>query len=624
MCGIAGFTHEMDPTCASSIVQDMSRTLTHRGPDGKGTYIDSHIAIAHRRLAILDQSIRGLQPMASRDGKWQMAFNGYISNYKTLRQMLKDDHEFSSSSDTEVLVEAWSRLGIDIIPKLNGMFAFAAWNPTTQKLYLCRDRYGTKPLYYVQRANAILFASEIKPLLRHPCYETQLDKRALMEYFCFQNVFSNRTLFSGIHMLEAGTLLEYDTRTGKQTSLRWHEFIFNDDLPRLSMEEYAAETRRLLEQAITKQMASDVPIGCYLSGGIDSSSIATIARRIHHPLLTFTAGFEMSAVNGFEADFDERKAARQLSQILQSTHHELEITSRHMPKVLNQLIYHIEDLRMGMSYPNFLISKLASTKIKVGLQGIGGDEFFAGYPWRYQLSRPDRDGHYQSKVRLVPTTSMQKLFSFAIEQDELEWPRRAFDQIASQFPSRLENSWSQQISSLLFFDIKTFLSGLLTIADRTSMASGIEERYPFLDNDLVDFSLQLPAQYKISRRQMHAKIERSRTGYQAEKFCHGKYILREALKPILPTAILERPKQGFSSPESSWLRGPNQAFVRKILLGDQSASKAWLSQQFVSEIIDQHSEGIAEHRLLLWSLLSFEAWCRLFINGEYKNAIPDL
>ncbi len=384
-------------------------------------------------------------------------------------------------------------------------------------------------------------------------------------------------------------------------------------------------TRELIFAAVERQLVSDVPVGSYLSGGIDSASIVAAASQHVPRLQTFTGGFEMSAVEGYEAGFDERRAAEIMAYTYGCEHYEQVLNAGDIRWALPRVIWHLEDLRLGMSYPNFYVARLASKFVKVCFSGAGGDELFAGYPWRYYrvFKSLDPDAYFLASYdywqRLTKEGDRRLLLKGAGgEADDAEM----FGVFKSAFgdPSRLRfNSPEDQVASSLAFECRNFLSGLLIVGDRLSMAHGMEERVPFLDNALVEFVQRLPISLKLSDleqvRQLDEDAVRKKL-HAEDQFSGGKYVLREAVGDLVPEETRRRPKQGFSAPDSSWYRGENAAYVRSLLLEQDMASADYLDPDFVRKTIDDHVERRSNNRLLIWSFLCFEQWCRTFLNGE--------
>jgi asparagine synthase (glutamine-hydrolysing) len=630
MCGIAGIFNLNGVAIAPSILRQMVDTISYRGPDGEGFFIDGNIAIGHKRLAILDPSSNAAQPMFSKDGDWVIAFNGCIYNFKELRHELRaKGHQFFSSGDTEVIAEGLSSSGISFCERLNGMFAVAAWHKPTNTIYLSRDRYGIKPLYYWFNGKSFVFASEIKAILKHPDYSIDIDYNALNQYFTFQNVFTYNTLFSGINILPPGNTIKINTETSAIRRYPWWDFDFLSPDENMSFDDAIIETRRLLRNAVTRQLVSDVPIGSYLSGGIDSGSITAYASTHLGQLSTFTCGFDMSEVTGIEANYDERRDAQLMANYFKTQHYEQVIHAGDLSLSLPQVVWHIEDLRVGMSYPNYYISRLASKFVKVCFQGTGGDELFGGYPWRYYkvLGSIDKEEYlkqyYSYWQRLVPDTDREELFSpEVLKRMDRELPWQAFRNVFTLNDKLSYNTPEQQIQNSLYFEIKTFLPALLLIGDKLSMANGLEERFPFLDNDLVNFAQKIPVKHKLGNFEKIKRIDENelkakRQIYQ--ELNEGKNVLRKAMEEFIPQKILNRRKQGFSAPDESWYRGENASYVKNLLLNQKTISTEFINRDYIEKIIHEHISERINHRLLIWSFMNFEWWCRLFLKGEKIN-----
>jgi len=626
MCGIAGIFNINGSSVALNTIQSMMDALAHRGPDGEGHFINDNLALGHRRLSILDTSSKGAQPMHSKDGKWVLVFNGCIYNFLELKLELQSlGHSFISSSDTEVLTEGVSRYGPSFFERLNGMFAIAAWNKITKELYLSRDRHGTKPLYYWQNEGVLVFASEIKAILKHPNFKVEVDLHALNEYFTFQNLFSYNTLFKGVTLLPPANTVKISTSVALKHN-SWWDYDFNHPDDKMTFEDAKLETERLFKIAVARQMISDVPVGSYLSGGMDSCSISAIASRHVKRLSTFTCGFDMSEVTGVEANYDERKEAELMANYLKTEHYEQIMNAGDLRWSLPRVVYHLEDLRVGMSYPNYYISRLASKFVKVCLQGTGGDELYGGYPWRYyrifkSLNQNDFfNQYYNFWQRLVSDADKTNLFEPSVLKEiDIEQPRRTFERVFTFNNSLKYDTPEQHINNSLYFEIKTFLPGLLIVGDKLSMANGLEERFPFLDNDLVNFAQSVPIKHKLGNLDLMKRIDENdfrdkKTIYNEHS--DGKTVLRRAMMDFIPDRILNRKKQGFSAPDESWYRGENAEYVKDLLLTNNTVSTQFISKAYIHKIVYEHINQKINHRLLIWSFMNFEWWCRIFLNNE--------
>jgi asparagine synthase (glutamine-hydrolysing) len=622
MCGIVGFLNLNGAAADERIVVAMRDALVHRGPDGKGTHVDGALALGHRRLAIIDLTDAATQPMLSPDGRIVLVYNGEIYNFRELRRELeKAGWTFRSRSDTEVLLAGYAIWGIrGVAERIDGMAAFALWDARDKRLFLARDRFGVKPLYLWRTGQSLAFASEIKAFLKHPGFVVRVNDAALREYFTFQNLFRSHTLFSGVELLPPASILAVD-RDGECLETYW-DYDFSQPAP-TGETDSIARLEELMERAVERQLVSDVPIGAYLSGGMDSGSIVALATRHVPRMQTFTAGFELSRVEGIEATFDERRAAELMAYSFKTEHYEQVMSAGDIRWSLPRAVWHLEDLRLGMSYPNYYIARLASKFVKVCLSGAGGDELFGGYPWRYYRVFRSLDkqhflkSYYDFWQRLTTAQERKRLFRSGAD-DELEM----FDVFTGVFPADKGirfDSPGEQINASLYFECRTFLSGLLLVGDKLAMASGLEERFPFLDNALVDFAMQLPVELKLADLEHMLQIDEDQVKKKLiaqDAFSGGKRCLRQAMAHLLPREIMERQKQGFSPPEGSWYRGENAEYVREMLLSKDLASAEFLNPDFIARTIDEHLSRKANHRLQIWSFLSFEQWCRIFVGGQ--------
>ncbi|MBN8704007.1 MAG: asparagine synthase (glutamine-hydrolyzing) [Bacteroidetes bacterium] len=627
MCGIAGIFNLNKEPVALNTIKHITQQISHRGPDGDGFYVEGSIALGHKRLAIIDTSAKGAQPMSSKKGNWVVIFNGCIYNYLELKQDLQaKGHEFVSTTDTEILPEGLEEYGVSFFERLNGMFAIAAWNKEEQTLYLSRDRYGVKPLYYWFNGKTLVFSSEIKAIIKHPDYKIGLNLDALNEYFTFQNLFRYHTLFKDVTMLPPANTVKIGRDSTYLKHHSWWDYDFSKPDESMAFDDAKEETKRLFQQAVARQMISDVPVGSYLSGGMDSGSITSLASKHVSRLSTFTAGFDMSQVTGVEANYDERRDAELMANFFKTEHYEQVINAGDLSWSLPRVVWHLEDLRVGMSYPNYYIARLASKFVKVCLQGTGGDELFGGYPWRYyrvfkSLNQSEFfDNYYGFWKRLVPDKEKLQLFTESVfSKVDINRPRKDFEDVFL-FNKKLKYQTPEDhIQNSLYFEIKTFLPGLLLVGDKLAMASGLEERFPFLDNDLVDFAQKIPVRHKLGNLEAMKEIDendynKKKKAYQ--NFDDGKNVLRKAMAEFLPQSVVDRIKQGFSAPDESWYRGENANYLKELLLNKKAVSAEFIDRKYIEHIIHEHIDKRINHRLLIWSFMNFEWWCKLFLNGE--------
>lgn len=627
MCGITGIFNLDGRSADERLIKEMTTQLAHRGPDGEGIFVKGPVGLGHRRLSILDTSERGSQPMKSGNNEWMVVFNGCIYNFKELKSELQSlGHEFISTTDTEVITEGLAEWGPDVFKRFNGMFAIGAWHLPTKTLYLSRDRFGVKPLYYWFNGKTLLFASEIKAMIKHPDFSVRLNLSALNEYFTFQNQFTFQTLFKDVMMLPPANTVRIDSRSTSINHSSWWDYDFTNPDTNMSFDDAKDETKRLMEQAVARQMIADVPVGSYLSGGMDSGSITAIASKHVPRLATFTCGFDMSEVTGVEANYDERRDAELMANYFKTEHYEQVMNAGDIRWSLPRVVWHLEDLRVGMSYPSYYISRLASKFVKVCLQGTGGDELFGGYPWRYyRIFRSVSDTDFYSEYynfwqRLVPEEKKPALFHDKVLSGiDIGEPRQIFERVF-RFNSKLRyDTPEQHIKNSLYFEIKTFLPGLLLVGDRLSMANGLEERFPFMDNDLVNFAQKIPVKHKLADLEKMKKVDENDFRDKKKVYASyrdGKNVLRQAMGEFIPDKIKNREKQGFSAPDESWYRGENAQYIKELLLNKNAALTEFIRPDFIENIIHEHIDSHINHRLMLWSFMNFEWWCRIFLNGE--------
>lgn len=630
MCGITGVFNIDGQPVSVSVLKRMTDAVQHRGPDGEGFWTSSFIGLGHRRLAIIDLSPLGHQPMQSADGRYVLTYNGEIYNYQELRVELESKgRAFRSRSDTEVLLAAFAEWGPACVHRLNGMFAFAVWDAREHRLFLARDRYGIKPLYYRFVRGVLTFGSEIKSLLRHPDVSVSVDTAALNEYFAFQNIFSDRTLFADIRLLPPAHTLSVGLGDARSLRVeRYWDFDFREDA---TLDEAAAEEElaRLFAAAVDRQLASDVEVGAYLSGGVDSGAVTGVAARSMGHLKTFTGGFDLSSASGLELGFDERRKAEFLSNRYKTEQYEVVLKAGDMERVMPKLVWHLEDLRVGQSYPNFYVARLASRFVKVVLSGAGGDELFAGYPWRYYRAVVNDDAeHYVDKYyrywqRLVPDDARGDFFTPAVASTLHGHDLRDVFKSVINGHDRDIRGPADYVNRSLYFESKTFLHGLLVVEDKLSMAHSVETRLPFLDNDLVDFAQRVPVNFKLRNLSDVVRLNENEPGSKTERYYNatgdGKLILRRALAAHIPADYTDATKQGFSAPDASWFKGESIDYIRSLLFDKRALIHDFVRPETAQRLMTEHFSGQQNHRLLIWSLLCFEWWCRTFLDGQHSH-----
>ena len=597
-------------------IDDMLPTIESNSIKRELYLHDYDLFLGHRRLAILDISYAGHQPMSDLSKNIWIVYNGEIYNFQEIRnELIKIGHKFKSHTDTEVIIYAYIEWGEKCIEKFNGMFSFCIYDNLKKRIILARDRYGIKPLYYhLTKNNTLVFASEIKSILEYKDYESKIDKEALLEYFTFQNIFTDKTLHKNIQILEPGHFLDINLKTKDIKNIKFWDFNFKEENFK-DEKECIEELDRLLTQAVKRQLVADVPIGSYLSGGLDSGSIVAIASKNIPWLNTFTVGFDLNSTNGIELSFDERAKSEYMSYKFKTEHYEMVLKSGDMERCLSDFAYHLEEPRVGQSYPNYYAAKLASKFSKVVLGGTGGDELFAGYPWRYykainNINFDDYiDKYYGFWKRLLPNKDLKDLFRPIVKDVENVWTRDIFSNIFIN--KETKQTPEEYINDSLYFEAKTFLHGLLVVEDKLSMAHSLETRVPFLDNDLVDFVQKIPVKFKLKNLKSVINVDENTIG-KLQKTNDGKIILRKAMKKYIPSEINDAIKQGFSSPDESWFRGDSIDFVRMKLLNKDAKIYSYFDKKTVKRLLGEHLNGRQNRRLFIWSLLNFEEWNKIY------------
>jgi asparagine synthase (glutamine-hydrolysing) len=628
MCGIGGKLSFTDPS-GDALGEAMADCMPQRGPDDRGVYVSDPVVLAFRRLSILDLTPAGAQPMASDDGRYRIVFNGEIYNYRELRERL-DDYSFDSGSDTEVLLAAYEEFGVDCLEHLRGMFAFAIWDEKRERLFLARDRMGQKPLFYRHDPDSATFwfGSTVKTLLSDPAVEAEPDLPALREYLTYGYVPGPATGFAGIASLDPGEYAIVD-EDGLRRDSYWSLSVRRqfDDSPAA----LAHRLRDKLREATRLRMRSDVPVGLFLSGGIDSTIVAALMDSLtDRPIETFSIGFDESA-------FDELDHARTVADTFDTNHHEYTVTTDSV-EVLPTLVSEFE-MPFGdpSALPTYYVAQVASDDITVALNGDAGDENFAGYDrYRYDrlASRAARvpralRSRARSTVEDLPPAlqNRQKVqharrFLRAATGDDVEryaefichsmgedladvWTAdgaagegaarpEAEDPLASLRAAFERADGPTRLDHLLQVDIETYLpDDLLVKADRATMAHSVEGRSPFLDHELVEFAARVPAKYKY------------RDG-------ETKWLLKRAFEPEIPDAIGQRAKQGFGVPVTEWFRGDLRGFARGKL--ERLGQRDPYDRGALQGLLDEHAAGRADHGYRLWDLTWLELWYERYID----------
>jgi asparagine synthase (glutamine-hydrolysing) len=612
----------------------MRDSLVHRGPDDGGVFVQGGIGLAHRRLSIVDVS-GGHQPMTNEDGRIKIVFNGEIYNHHELRPGLEaQGHRYSNNSDTETIVHLYEERGVDGVKALRGMFAFAIWDSIKQQLVLARDRVGIKPLYYsLSDDGQLYFASEIKALLAARAIAPEINYDALADFAANRYTSGEATLFRGVRRLPPGHTLLW--KNGEMKISRYWELSFAKPKEQLSEADYIAQFGELFRDCVKSHLMADVPLGMFLSGGIDSSAIAGVmAGLVRDPIKTFSVAFAEREAN--ELDF-----ARTVAKAFRTDHHEIVVSPADFFNALPSMVYQEDEpLAHPSSIPLYFVSKLAREHVKVVLTGEGSDELLAGYNkyratiYNLEWGRAYHDrlpGSLRSVVKrsinVLPATSRirQKLSrTFLCLPPDFE--NIYFDNFAVYSPSmqgtlftaetqarmrdrdayRIAVDYISQsdadhvLDKLLAADMQSYLHELLMKQDQMSMAASIESRVPFLDNKMIEFAARLPVEMKL----------RGMT---------TKYVLRQAMKNVLPAEILTRKKMGFPTPVGAWFRGPYQHILDEYVLGPRASERGVFNPGYVKELVARHRAG-ENHTERLWMLVNFEIWQRRFFDGEITSA----
>jgi len=612
----------------------MVRTLRHRGPDESGTWAEERAGLGHARLSIIDLS-DGRQPLSNEDGTVWITYNGEVYNFQELRRELETKgHRFQTQTDTEVIVHLYEEEGIECVNHLRGMFAFGLWDGRAGRLYLVRDRLGIKPLYYTVLNGRLIFGSEIKSILAHGDVPREVREDALSDYLTFLYVPAPKTMFKGIFKLEPGCCLRFDTR-GEHKQRYWdlepRDFFVPD------AEHIKASLVNELAESVRMRLVSDVPLGAFLSGGVDSSSVvAMMAESGQDPLATVSVGFD-------ESRYNELPYARSIAERYRTQHHE-EVVRPEATRISETLAWHYDEpFADYSSIPTYYVSKAARNHVTVALSGDGGDENFAGYRrYRFDLMERRIRGWVPPVLRRWLVRPLAKVYPKA---DWLPRPLRAkatLGNIAVDAPSAYCRSvgflsddqkvafytdglsasldgyrsadiirgWMQRapcrgLAEVLYTDIKTYLvDDILTKVDRASMAVSLEVRVPLLDHRFVEFAHRIPAGLKIRGKQ-------------------GKAILKSAMESHLDHDTLYRTKQGFTPPLGEWMRGPLRELVGDLLLSPHAAYADFLQRQMIEKAWRHHQAGLRDYTPLLWAILMFEQWAKRFVRSPAELGLAE-
>lgn len=630
MCGICGiYNAQSKEPVSAELLAHMINSLSHRGPDDSGSYLDGSMGLGFARLSIIDLT-GGHQPMSNETGDIWLVFNGEIWNYKELRkELIEKGHYFRTNSDTETIVHAYEEYGVNCVARLNGMFSFAIWDAPRRRLLLARDRAGKKPLYYTQVNGSLLFGSEIKSLLYHPDVKRKADTQALADFLSVRYVPGPATLFENIYKVLPGHWLLYENDTLKEECYWDYTFGQTDNRP---LEEYMQGVRQHVHRAVEERMIADVPVGAFLSGGVDSSIVTGIMSQLtNQPIQTFAVGFD-------EEGYSELPYAKLAADHFGTEHHELVVKSSDLAAYWPLLTWHRDE---PVSEPSdlgvYLVSRLARKYVKVVLSGEGGDELFAGYPkyvvdWmaRYYHILPIsiRDGMITPLLDQLPY-SMRKLkiaarnLSQPVPQRWMSWFGIFNSQLKEKIlsdttkasinidSSRVFERWLKNnpqrddLSSMLYLDTKIWLpDNLLMKGDKMTMAASLEARMPLLDYHLTEYAASIPSKVKV-------------------KSFKAKYLLKRTFADFLPEAILTRKKMGFNVPTGIWFREGQRNLITRLLLSERARDRGYLNNAFVAKLLRDHLEGKTNYQAQLFTLASLELWFRVFID-EPNLVYPEM
>jgi asparagine synthase (glutamine-hydrolysing) len=640
MCGICGILHlDAQRRVDREILSRMNQQIVHRGPDDDGFFIEKNVGLAMRRLSIID--IRtGHQPISNEDESVWIVYNGEIYNHRELRAGLEvRGHRYRTKSDTETIVHLYEEYGRDCVEHLRGMFAFVIWDTRKRRLFGARDRFGIKPLYYRFDGSTLLFGSEIKAVLAHPEVVPEFNLSTLAEYLSFGYIARPETMFVGIRKLIPGHTLELDGGGNLKIERYW-DLEPEVDAEARPRKFYVNGYRELLEQAVSSHLMSDVPLGVFLSGGLDSSAVAALTTKIRGDRIeTFSVGYG-------EETYSELGFAREVAAHINSNHHEIRLSRQEFFNALPKLIWHEDEpIVWPSSVPLYWVARLAQERVTVVLTGEGSDETLAGYTrysWTLLNSRMD------SVYRALTSTGFRRLMRNAVGSSPLtaklrrklehtflfrngdSWPSFYFDNFYSAFSSaeqaalmtpetlatagdpyagsmrQWERSSGDLLHRMLYTDINTYLVELCMKQDQMSMAASIESRVPFLDHVLVEFTARIPAEYEV-------------------RGLTGKFIIKEAVQDLLPKSIVYRKKMGFPTPWEYWLAGEQLNELERMLLEPRSTARGLFKTESVKHLFAEHRAKHRDHGNRIWRLLNLELWQRMFMDRDRSEPIawPD-
>jgi asparagine synthase (glutamine-hydrolysing) len=631
MCGICGiFYRERAWGVERDTLAEMNQRIVHRGPDDDGFFVEGNAGLAMRRLSIIDIQT-GHQPISNEDENLWIVYNGELYNHQKLRKDLEArGHRYRTKSDTETIIHLFEEYGRDCVKYLRGMYAFAIWDRRKREMFIARDRLGIKPLYYHYDGTTLLFGSEIKAILAHPGVSAEFNRATLAEYLAFGYIPEPETMYAGIKKLLPGHTLELG-ETGELRITQYWDLSVQADDGSHSRQHYVDRYRALLQECVSSHLMSDVPLGVFLSGGLDSSAVAALTTKIRRePIETFAVGY------GEEA-YSELPFARMVSKHIGSKHHEVRLSRQEFFQTLPRLIWHEDEpIVWPSSVSLYFVARLARERVTVVLTGEGSDETLAGYTryaWTLKNSRMD-----QAYRRLVPEFGREwvrrgihagplsgalhrKLEHTFLVRDGASWPSFYFDNFYSAFSGPEQErlltpeiraicgdayagsmeywnaSSGDMLHRMLYTDIKTYLVELLMKQDQMSMAASIESRVPFLDHELVEFTATIPAKYET-------------------RGLAGKFILKSAVADLLPREVVYRQKMGFPTPWAYWLAGPQLDQLEQLLLEPRTRERGYFNPEAVKRLFAEHRAASRDHGNRIWRLLNLELWERVCLEGE--------
>jgi asparagine synthase (glutamine-hydrolysing) len=627
MCGIAGKIYfDRERFVASEEVRAMGSAMSHRGPDGEGTWVDGNVGLTHRRLAIIDLSTAAGQPMCNEDESLWIIFNGEIYNFHELRQELeKQGHMFHTHSDTEVIIHAYEEYGHECLERLRGMFAFAIWDRRSHTLFLARDRVGKKPLFYFRGEDRFVFASEIKALLIDDTVQRQPDPVAIDHFLALGYVPGPRTAFLGIHKLPPAHWLEF--RDGQLKMGRYWKLRYRPKR-KISTDDAIAEIHWHLGEAVRLRLASDVPLGAFLSGGVDSSAVVIhMAETMGRPVRTFSVGFG-------DPSFDERRFARQVAERYRTDHTEL-VVQAPVTDILSRLVWHYDEpFGDPSAVPSYAIAELTRQHVTVVLNGDGADETFAGYDW-YKMDRLIQRGKFAPLRLRQWFVELMRRFPANGSKTGLRWKAARLAEVLALPPSRRYAQWTEHLGPnarqrlyssaftecvkesdpdslfasafsqsdaedwldiLLDADVNLYLADdLLVKIDRATMAHSLEARSPFLDHVVMELAASLPVSFK-------------------QAWGQKKRVLKASLRGRIPDALLDRRKMGFSVPIAKWFRTDLREMAHDVLLSPRASERGYFNGTEIARLLHDHSANKVDHGRTLWDLLMLELWHREFVD----------